>query len=130
MSLLFDKRAEIGANSPGVHALIIGVSQYPFLDGGATPVAEPWGLGQLTSAAASAHAVFEWLKTAKMSAPLATCRVLLSPSAAANEAPLAGLTDPATFDNVFAEQTDELRAQRAEYVAWRDQYEPEEVSQA
>lgn len=26
------------------------------------------------------------------------------------------------FDNVYAEQTDELRAQQAEYVAWRDQY--------
>ena len=28
----------------------------------------------------------------------------------------------AWFDNVYAEQTDELRAQQAEYVAWRDQY--------
>jgi 2-oxoisovalerate dehydrogenase E1 component alpha subunit len=28
----------------------------------------------------------------------------------------------AWFDNVYAEQTDELRAQRAEYVAWRNQY--------
>lgn len=26
------------------------------------------------------------------------------------------------FDNVYAEQTDELRAQQAEYVAWRQQY--------
>ena len=29
----------------------------------------------------------------------------------------------AWFDSVFAEQTDELRSQQAEYVAWRDQYE-------
>ena len=28
------------------------------------------------------------------------------------------------FDSVFVEQTDELRAQQAEYIAWRDQYEP------
>jgi 2-oxoisovalerate dehydrogenase E1 component alpha subunit len=28
----------------------------------------------------------------------------------------------AWFDNVYAEQTDELRAQQAEYVAWRAQY--------
>jgi len=28
----------------------------------------------------------------------------------------------AWFDNVYAEQTDELRAQQAEYVAWRRQY--------
>ncbi|MFL6088919.1 MAG: thiamine pyrophosphate-dependent dehydrogenase E1 component subunit alpha [Aeromicrobium sp.] len=26
------------------------------------------------------------------------------------------------FDNVYAEQTDELRAQKAEYIAWRSQY--------
>jgi hypothetical protein len=102
VSLLFDHRAALGAN-PGVHALIIGVSRYPFLAGGDTPVADPWGLGQLTSAASSAHAMFEWLKKARLPAPLATCRVLLSPSAAASEAPLAGLTDQATFDNVFAD---------------------------
>ncbi|HJR90700.1 MAG TPA: thiamine pyrophosphate-dependent enzyme [Aeromicrobium sp.] len=28
----------------------------------------------------------------------------------------------AWFDNVYAEQTDELRVQQAEYVAWREQY--------
>jgi pyruvate dehydrogenase E1 component alpha subunit len=28
----------------------------------------------------------------------------------------------AWFDNVYAETTDELRSQQAEYVAWRDQY--------
>ena len=28
----------------------------------------------------------------------------------------------AWFDNVYVEQTDELRAQQGEYVAWRDQY--------
>jgi len=30
----------------------------------------------------------------------------------------------AWFDSVFVEQTDELRTQQAEYIAWRDQYEP------
>ena len=28
----------------------------------------------------------------------------------------------AWFDNVYVEQTDELRSQQAEYVAWREQY--------
>ena len=101
MSLLIDNRAALGAN-PGVHALIIGVSRYPFLAGGDAPVADPWDMGQLTSAASSAHALVEWLKTARLPEPLATCRVLLSPSTAANEAPLAGLVDLATFDQVFA----------------------------
>jgi len=41
----------------------------------------------------------------------------------------------AWFDNVFVDQTDELRQQQAEYVAWRDKYEPaqhqpEEASRA
>ena len=34
----------------------------------------------------------------------------------------------AWFDNVYAEQTDELRAQQAEYVAWRAQYEPAQAA--
>ena len=76
MSLLIDNRAALGAN-PGVHAFIIGVSRYPFLTGGTTPVPDPWGLDQLTSSASSAHKVFEWLKGARLTVPLATCRVLL-----------------------------------------------------
>jgi hypothetical protein len=98
--LLYDERAALGTN-PGVHAFIIGVSHYPFLAGGATPVADPWDLRQLTSSAASAHKIFEWIKTARLPVPLATCRVLLSPSP--SEPHLAGLTDEATFDNVFAD---------------------------
>jgi hypothetical protein len=102
VALLIDNRAALGTE-PGVHALIVGVSRYPFLAGGDTPVADPWDLGQLTSAASSAHAMFEWLKQARLPVPLATCRVLLSPSSSVSEAPLAGLTEEATFDNVFAE---------------------------
>ena len=100
MSLLFDNRAALGAN-PGAHALIIGVSRYPFLAGGATPVADPWGLDQLTASASSAHKMFEWLTGARLTVPLATCRVLLSPSPA--EAHLFGSADEATFENVFAD---------------------------
>ena len=100
MSLLYDDRAAIGAN-PGVHAFIIGVSHYPFLAGGANAVADPWDLRQLTSSAASAHKIFEWIKTARLPVPLVTCRVLLSPSP--SEPHLAGVADEATFDNVFAD---------------------------
>ena len=103
MALLHDTRAALGAN-PGVHALIIGVSEYPFLGGGQQPVADPWQMGQLTSTASTAHKVFQWLQTARLPLPLATCRVLVSASPA--EAALAGLTNHATFDNVFAEAHD------------------------
>jgi hypothetical protein len=98
MSLLHDAKAAIGAN-PGVHALIIGVSEYPHLAGGQQPVADPWGMDQLTSTASTAHEVFEWLKGARLPLPLATCRVLLSPSP--SEPHLKGIAEHATFANVF-----------------------------
>ena len=101
MTLLFDDRPALGAN-PGVHALVIGVSSYPFLTDGAHAVADPWGMGQLTSTAASAFKMFEWLERtrAKLPVPLATCRVLLSPSP--QEPHLNGVADAATTMNVLA----------------------------
>jgi hypothetical protein len=100
VALVIDNRTAVGAG-PGTHALIIGVSEYPHLAGGSAPVADPWGMEQLTSTATSANKVFEWLKTARLPAPLATCRLLLSPSTA--EAALAGIADHATVDNVIAD---------------------------
>ena len=100
MSLVVDNRNALG-DQPGLHALIVGVSQYPSLEGGATPVADPWGMGQLTSTASTAHMIAEWLKGALLPVPLATIRLLLSP--AASEGHLAGIADPATLDNVIAE---------------------------
>jgi hypothetical protein len=113
VSLLHDQRAAIGVN-PGAHALIVGVSEYPHLGGGRTPVADPWDMTQLTSAASTAHKVFEWLKSATLTAPLATCRVLLSPSPI--EAHLAGVADPATLANV----KQEARAWRADAASHPD----------
>jgi hypothetical protein len=105
VTLLFDDRPALGAN-PGVHALVIGVSSYPFLIGGAKAVANPWGMGQLTSTAASAFKMFEWLKRtrAQLPVPLATCRVLLSPSP--QEAHLNGVADEATVANMLAAAND------------------------
>ena len=100
MSLLFDARAAL-TGQPGMHALVVGVSAYPHLAGGADPVADPWGMGQLTSTASSAHMIFEWLKAAQLPVPLATCRLLLSPSP--GEAALSGVAEPATVDNLIRE---------------------------
>lgn len=104
MPLLHDRRQALGA-TPAVHALIIGVSEYPFLAGGAQPVADSWGMDQLTSTAATAHTVFEWLRTAQLPLPLATCRVLLAPSAV-TEGHRAGLTHTPTLVNVLADASD------------------------
>jgi uncharacterized caspase-like protein len=69
--------------TPGTHALVIGVSDYPFLDGpDATEEGADFGLSSLTSAARSASEVANWLLTEyrNPAAPLASLRVLLSPA--------------------------------------------------
>jgi hypothetical protein len=96
----------------GVHALIIGVSEYRHLPGGEGPEGpESYGMGQLTTSARSAVAVADWLRNAgpRLAAPLASVRMLLSPSpgerSAVRGAPEA---EPATRENL-----------RQEALAWR-----------
>ena len=73
------------ANTPGVHALIIGISDYPYLSDGSAPIAErapnDAGLGQLAVSALSGAMFFEWLLGAGSvaGAPLASCRLHLAP---------------------------------------------------
>jgi hypothetical protein len=100
VSLVVDNRAAL-SGQPGTHALVIGVSEYPFLMGGSSPVADPWDMGQLSSTASTAQKIVDWIKAAQLPVPLATCRLLLSPSA--GEAALNGVADAATLDNVLAE---------------------------
>jgi hypothetical protein len=68
---------------PGVYALVVGVSVYPCLEGGATPAAQTYGLGQLLSSASTAAAVFEWLRTdyRRDQLPVVWCYLLLAPTA-------------------------------------------------
>jgi hypothetical protein len=69
----------------GAHALVIGISDYPFLGGGNAPDADRapdnGGLGQLEVSALSGALFFDWLKaTGEIArAPLATSRLLLAP---------------------------------------------------
>lgn len=72
-----------GGAAPGTHALVIGVSSYPFADGpNATPVGEEFEIENLTSAARSASEIAAWLlnEYRNEERPLASLRVLLSPS--------------------------------------------------
>ena len=67
----------------GTHALVIGVSRYPYADGDdATDFGESSGLENLTSAARSASEFAAWLLTEYRNpdAPLKSLRVLFSPS--------------------------------------------------
>lgn len=85
MSLVYDCRDKFKGR-PGLHAFIIGVSEYPYLQGGAKENKDPdrtLRQGQLTSAATSAHRLYQWLvgQQDKMRlADLASVRLLLSPS--------------------------------------------------
>lgn len=72
-------------NAPGVHALIIGISDYPFLSGGSAPdnarAPDNGGLGQLEVSALSGAMFFDWMmSTGEVGgAPLASCRLHLAP---------------------------------------------------
>jgi hypothetical protein len=70
--------------APGVHAVIIGISEYPFLSGGSQSASVPntFGMGQLTVSAKTAVRVFDWLRARSSLAgqPLASCRLLLAPA--------------------------------------------------
>ena len=68
----------------GVHALIVGVSDYLNLPdaGDHDPSDETWNLNKLSSPALSAFKIFEFLTTVGLRLPLKTVRLLLSPSPA------------------------------------------------
>jgi hypothetical protein len=70
--------------TPGTFAVIIGVSEYTYLEGGSNfrTGDEAFGLGQLFVSAATAHAVFDWLQDRYdyPAAPPAQCWLLLSPT--------------------------------------------------
>jgi hypothetical protein len=99
----------------GTHALIVGVGEYPFLDGGKNEVPNnPFGLKQLKSSPISARGVRDWMTATgayagnaraglnNPAAPLATVECLISdaapPAGEAVDDPKAG-----TFRKVFYE---------------------------
>lgn len=81
MKPIVDRRTELG-NAPGVHALLVGVSQYAHLPGVDDPPSDAcWGLTSLASPALSASLLADWLQTATdLARPLKTLRLLLAPS--------------------------------------------------
>jgi hypothetical protein len=89
--------------SPGMFAVVIGVSRYLHLAEGESPAPETFGLGQLRVSALTAFEVFRWLAEGYRveGCPLAKCWLLLSPAEEEKEhAPgIAKHLPPATFDN-------------------------------
>jgi len=89
---------------PGLHALIVGVSAYSNLSKANEPLTpNSLGLRQLSSTTLSAYKIYRWLLDHQnaLPVPLASCRLLLSPSALeiAVEPEINDLADPATLEN-------------------------------
>jgi hypothetical protein len=88
---------------PGLHALIVGVSEYPHLlnrDLGEPTPKHHLGLYKLRSAATAAYQIYRFVveRADRLGVPLATCRLLLSPSPQ-EAARLPDIALPATLDN-------------------------------
>lgn len=64
----------------GLHAVVVGVSDYPNLGGGSTQQTTALG-GQLAVCASSAAQIFDWLRTSGSlcGRPVLSCRLLLAP---------------------------------------------------
>jgi hypothetical protein len=69
-----------GHDGPGTHAFIIGVGEYPYLEGGVQESDRNWGLKQLPGAAISAANFLDWLRLRfhNPAAPLATIEHLIT----------------------------------------------------
>ncbi len=84
MTLVIDNRQNV--NGPGLHAFIVGISDYAHLEvpGPNVDPAVGFGMTRLASPALSAFRMQEWLKKpphgSTLAAPLKTCRLLLAPS--------------------------------------------------
>lgn len=76
---------------PGTHVLVVGVENYPYLNGGNQAQAETFGMGQLTSPAISAKEMVSWFMGPlcnparagfyNATSPLASVEVLIGASA-------------------------------------------------
>lgn len=80
LSVKYENPAVVG---PGMHALIVGVSEYMYLPGAEEPPEnKTWNFNKLTSAALSAYKIYEWLDGHKgaLRLPVKSIRLLLAPS--------------------------------------------------
>lgn len=110
MTLVFDNRDNL-QGQPELHVLIAGVSAYQNLPKQNEPLTpESFGMRQLSSAALTAYKVYHWLLDHQQNfpVPLATCRLLLSPSSdeVAREPSLNGLADSCNLNNFLVAAND------------------------
>ncbi|MCK1412460.1 caspase family protein [Bradyrhizobium sp. CW4] len=86
----------VAASEAGVHALIIGISAYPYMSGGtlAASAQSNYGMGQLLVSAKTAAQIFDWVLQRDEIAGqrLLSCRVLLAPQAGGETSAVQALT--------------------------------------
>lgn len=90
-------------SGPGLHVLLVGVSDYPFLEGGEEEQASCYGLGQLDSAARTAAEMMRWVlaPAGQLAWPVRSLRLLASPSPVERAAsPVLADALPATLPNL------------------------------
>lgn len=117
MTLIIDNRDQL-IGQPGLHIFIGGVSLYRHLpNGGGKQATDDYGMRQLSSTALSAFNFYQWLAdpNRKLPLPIATCRVLLSPSMGekAISAELAALAVDECNRRNFARELREWRSDAA-----------------
>ena len=96
---------DLAFEGPGLHVLLIVVSNYPYAAAGELQAEETYGLGQLAAPARTVKDIADWLiKHARdLALPLRSIRLLASPSPLeiSNNESLKNLV-PATLQNVQA----------------------------
>lgn len=116
-SLIFENRDLIG--EPAMHVLIAGVSDYAALPvAGESPAAGGYGMRRLSSTSVTAYLILDWLLRAaeenRLSRPLGTIRLLLSPTASEVAA------IERRRDNYRLPTLGELRATRCDVQGFQD----------
>jgi hypothetical protein len=104
MTLLFPNTPAEVVDQPRLHAIVIGVADYPHLNGGAgPPAADPLNLGQVTTPRYTALEIVRWLMEDYHNAgkPLGSVELVLSPSEPVkNSAGVPTPVETATFDHI------------------------------
>jgi hypothetical protein len=107
MTLLYPAtNNDIVSGQPRLHALVIGVADYPHLSGGkGPPAADSLNLGQVTTPQPTVLAIADWLQKTyhNSNKPLGSLELVLSPSVQPlpNSQPPPGI-EPATLANIRA----------------------------
>jgi hypothetical protein len=109
----------------GIHAVVIGISDYPYLAGGTKAIPKAMGMGQLVLSAATAAQVFAWLRQNGRigGRPVVSCRLLLAPG---DSAPAGKPTESAFVQQLTGDwyENPNFNEIKAAVVDWANEFYP------